>query len=263
MGIKNLNNLLKQHCNYGISEIKVKDLKGTFIAIDTSIFLYKYTFMGNMLQAFTQQILHFLKNNITPVYLFDGKPGEEKKELIKERKEKYRKKAEGISILKETQDTLTKSIEDLKISKDTTENKVEDVKKEIAYASFGMEINDADALTSERMMGHYKTMKEGDTINSKMSAKINEVCSAKGCWMTLDMDGKNEVMVKFKDYGFFMPLNAEGEVVINGKAFVSETSVEELRHYAEDAGKSEEEIAAITEPKRTLSFEADGVLLKQ
>jgi len=145
----------------------------------------------------------------------------------------------------------------------TTENKVEDVKKEIAYASFGTEINDTDALTSDLMMEDYKTMKEGDTITSKMRAKINEVCSAKGCWMTLDMDGENEVMVKFKDYGFFMPLNAEGEVVVNGKAYVSETSIEELRHYAEDAGKSEEEIAAITEPKRTYSFEADGVLLKQ
>ncbi len=145
----------------------------------------------------------------------------------------------------------------------TPENKVEDVRKEIAYASFGMEINDADALASDLMMEDYKTMKEGDTINSKMRAKINEVCSAKGCWMTLDMDGENEVMVKFKDYGFFMPLNAEGEVVVNGKAYVSETSIEELRHYAEDAGKSEEEIAAITEPKRTYSFEADGVLLKQ
>lgn len=145
----------------------------------------------------------------------------------------------------------------------TTEDKTEDIQKEIAYASFGMEINDEDALTSERMMEHYKTMKAGDTINSKMMGKIEEVCSAKGCWMTLDMDGENEVMVKFKDYGFFMPLNAEGEVVINGKAFVSETSVDELRHYAEDAGKSEEEIAAITEPKRTYSFEADGVLLKQ
>ncbi|WP_400080589.1 DUF4920 domain-containing protein [Winogradskyella sp. R77965] len=145
----------------------------------------------------------------------------------------------------------------------TTENKLEDIKEDIAYASFGMEINDADALSSDRMMVHYKTMKEGDTINSKMRAKINEVCSAKGCWMTLDMDGENEVMVKFKDYGFFMPLNAEGEVVVNGKAFVSEVSVEELRHYAEDAGKSKEEIEAITEPKRTYSFEADGVLLKQ
>ena len=145
----------------------------------------------------------------------------------------------------------------------TAENAAEEATKEIAYASFGKEINDADALDSKRMMEHYKTMKAGDTINSKIRGKIQEVCSAKGCWMTLDMDGENEVMVKFKDYGFFMPLNAEGEVVINGKAFVSETSVDELRHYAEDAGKSEEEIAAITEPKRTYSFEADGVLLKQ
>lgn len=145
----------------------------------------------------------------------------------------------------------------------TTENKVEDLKKEIAYASFGTEINDADALTSERMMEHYKTMKVGDTIKAKMMGKIEEVCSAKGCWMSLDMNGDNEVMVKFKDYGFFMPLNAEGEVVINGKAYVSETSIDELRHYAEDAGKSKEEIAAITETQRTYSFEADGVLLKQ
>tara|TARA_R100001369_G_scaffold36810_1_gene62229 strand:- start:553 stop:1056 length:504 start_codon:yes stop_codon:yes gene_type:complete len=145
----------------------------------------------------------------------------------------------------------------------TTENKVEDLNEKITYTSFGMEINDADALTSERMMEHYKTMKVGDTIKAKMMGKIEEVCSVKGCWMTLDIDGENEVMVKFKDYGFFMPLNAEGEVVINGKAYVSETSVDALRHYAKDAGKSSEEIAAITETQRTYSFEADGALLKQ
>lgn len=145
----------------------------------------------------------------------------------------------------------------------TTEDKAPEAKQEIAYATFGKEINDTDALDAKDMMAQYLSMKAGDTINSKVRGKIIEVCSAKGCWMTLNMDGNNEVMVKFKDYGFFMPLNAEGEVVINGKAFVSETSVDELRHYAEDAGKSKDEIAAITEPKRTYSFEADGVLLKQ
>lgn len=144
-----------------------------------------------------------------------------------------------------------------------TDAKAEELNKEIAYASFGQEINDTDALDSKRMMEHYKSMKVGDTINTKMTGKIIEVCSKKGCWMTLDMDGENEVMVRFKDYGFFMPLNAEGDVVVNGKAYVSETSVEDLKHYAEDAGKSEEEIAEITEPKRTFSFEADGVLLKE
>ena len=150
-----------------------------------------------------------------------------------------------------------------KNEKQATEETVANEKEEIAYASFGMEINDADALSSERMMVHYKALKAGDTVNAKMKGKIIDVCSKKGCWMRLDMGDDNEVMVRFKDYGFFMPLNAEGEVVVNGKAFVDETSVEELRHYAEDAGKSEEEIAAITESKFEYKFLADGVLLKE
>ena len=157
---------------------------------------------------------------------------------------------------------ISLSIVSCKNEKQTTETKVEDVKEEIAYTSIGMEINDADALTSERMMEHYKGLKAGDTVPAKMTAKIVEVCSSKGCWMKLDMDGENQVMVKFKDYGFFMPLDAEGDVVVNGKAFITETPVDELRHYAEDAGKSKEEIEAITEPKLEYRFEADGVLLK-
>lgn len=139
----------------------------------------------------------------------------------------------------------------------------EEPKKEMAYASFGMKINDADAWSSERMIEHYNGLKSGDTVNAKMKGKIIEVCSKKGCWMTLDMGNEKQVMVRFKDYGFFMPLNATGDVVVNGKAFVNETSVDELRHYAEDAGKSEEEIAAITEPKLEYKFLADGVLLAQ
>ena len=81
-------------------------------------------------------------------------------------------------------------------------------------------------------------------------------------WNKAENYGENQVMVKFKDYGFFMPLDAKGEVVVNGKAFITETPVDELRHYAEDAGKSKEEIEAITEPKLEYRFEADGVLLK-
>ena len=81
--------------------------------------------------------------------------------------------------------------------------------------------------------------------------------------MKLDMGNEQIVRVTFKDYGFFMPLDASGNVIVNGKAFVSETSVEDLRHYAEDAGNSVEEIAAIISPERTYSFIADGVLLEE
>ena len=132
------------------------------------------------------------------------------------------------------------------------------------YASFGDEITDESALTSEEMKMKFENLQVGDTINVKFESKIAEVCSKKGCWMKLPLDEKNETMVKFKDYGFFMPLDSQGkEVIVEGKAFVQVTSVDELRHYAEDAGKSKKEIEAITEPERTYAFEADGVLLKQ
>lgn len=146
--------------------------------------------------------------------------------------------------------------------KEDTTTKVE--VEEITYKPFGKKIIADDAIAAASMAKHYETMKAGDTIDSKISGKITEVCSKKGCWMTLDLENGKEVMVRFKDYGFFMPLNSAGsEVIVNGKAFVNETPVSELRHYAEDAGKSKEEIEAITEPKKTYSFVADGVLLAE
>ncbi|XCF07613.1 DUF4920 domain-containing protein [Tamlana crocina] len=133
---------------------------------------------------------------------------------------------------------------------------------ETNYQSFGKTIVPDDAVAATSMAAHYKTMSVGDSINSKIKAKVNSVCQTKGCWMQLDLENGNEVMVKFKDYGFFVPKDIAGkEIIVNGKAFVNEVPVEELRHYAQDAGKTEEEIAKITTPKRTLSFEADGVLL--
>ncbi|MEN8899141.1 MAG: DUF4920 domain-containing protein, partial [Nonlabens sp.] len=63
---------------------------------------------------------------------------------------------------------------------------------------------------------------------------------------------------------FFLPKNGKGkEVILSGKAYKNITPVEELRHYAEDAGKSEEEIAAITEEEVTLSFIADGAMVEE
>ena len=108
-----------------------------------------------------------------------------------------------------------------------------------------------------------KIEKIGDTLQLTLKGTIKEVCIKKGCWMTLSLENDSEMMVRFKDYGFFVPLDASGEVLIHGKAFISETSVDDLRHYAEDAGASDDEIAAITTPKTSYNFEADGVLISQ
>ena len=142
-------------------------------------------------------------------------------------------------------------------------------KKEIAaevtqpeYAIFGDSISSEGALTSTEMMEKFKSLKEGDTLNVKFKSGINEVCQKKGCWMTIDLAEDKEAFVKFKDYGFFVPKNAqEKEVIVNGKAFVSVESVDVLKHYAKDAGKSQAAIDSIVEPKVTYSFMADGVLI--
>lgn len=134
----------------------------------------------------------------------------------------------------------------------------------VSYKSFGAEISSEGALTKEEMFSKYETMKEGDTLSVAFASNINDVCQKKGCWMNLDLGEEKESFVKFKDYGFFMPLNSDNrDVIVSGKAFVEIVSVDQLRHFASDAGKSQDEIDAITEPKYTYSFIADGVLMKE
>ena len=105
-------------------------------------------------------------------------------------------------------------------------------------------------------------IKADDKFSGRVKGKVVSVCKEKGCWMKIERENGEPMMVKFKDYGFFMPKDIEGkEVVIEGEASVKETSVKQLRHYAEDAGKSKEEIAKIKSPKKEVIFVAKGVLV--
>ena len=98
----------------------------------------------------------------------------------------------------------------------------------------------------------------------KIEGEILSSCPMKGCWMRISVE-KDTVLVRFKDYGFFVPKNGiEGKsTIINGKLSVDTLSIAQLQHYAEDAGKSKEEIALISKPEITISFLADGVLIKE
>jgi len=134
----------------------------------------------------------------------------------------------------------------------------------INYASFGDSISSDGYITKDELFERYKNLKEGDTLEVKFLSSIKDVCQKKGCWMNVELSESNNAFIRFKDYGFFMPLNAAGnEAIMEGKAFVSVESVDELKHYAKDAGKSQEEIDAIIEPEVTYSFTARGVLIKQ
>ncbi|MCW4467855.1 DUF4920 domain-containing protein [Flavobacterium sp. MFBS3-15] len=134
----------------------------------------------------------------------------------------------------------------------------------VDYASFGSKISADKALTKEQMIAKYKNLKPGDTVSVKFKSRIKDVCQKKGCWMAMELPNGKESFVKFKDYAFFVPLNASNsDAIVSGKAFVSETSVAQLKHYAKDGGQSDAEIAKITEPKIEYKFMADGVLISK
>lgn len=95
-----------------------------------------------------------------------------------------------------------------------------------------------------------------------LKAKVLEVCPKKGCWMNVQLADKTEVFVKMKDYGFFVPADIEGKTILmEGEAYKELTSVEEQRHYAEDAKKSKAEIELITKPKEKFRFTASNILV--
>ncbi len=96
----------------------------------------------------------------------------------------------------------------------------------------------------------------------RLTGKVQSVCKKKGCWMILS-EGSTEVRIKFRDYGFFMPLDCEGrEAILDGGFSVTEVSVAEIKHLLEDAGKPEE-AKKVDKPRFELTVMADGVALKK
>lgn len=125
---------------------------------------------------------------------------------------------------------------------------------------YGAEIAEDGAVSVDEMLAQLNV---SDTVQVKVKGEITATCAMKGCWMNLVLPNGEEMRVTFKDYEFFVPKEGmEGNMaLIEGQLTRTLTDMETLRHYAEDAGKSEEEVMAITEDRQELSFVANGVII--
>jgi len=145
-------------------------------------------------------------------------------------------------------------------NKNSQENdtQIEEVVSTAKSNFFGDEIDGENATDAMQFIADNQ---DKDSINIKISGEITSVCQMKGCWMTMNV-GEEELRITFKDYGFFVPKNSSGnEAIIEGVLHKKLVDVKMLKHYAEDGGKSKEEIEAITEPKLQFMFEASGVII--
>jgi hypothetical protein len=124
------------------------------------------------------------------------------------------------------------------------------------YANYGSKIDDQGITSIQEL----SSINETDTVSMKITASVNEVCQAKGCWMTLDGVDGIPVRVTFKDYGFFVPKDIAGrEVIVNGVVSKTTLSEKAAKHYAEDAGEEYDPSKEYVE----YAFVADGVLVSQ
>ena len=135
-----------------------------------------------------------------------------------------------------------------------------DMSASASVKSYGDKITPDGAITTAEFV---KAMSKTDSMATKLECEIITSCTRKGCWMDVKLPDGGVMKVRFRDYGFFVPTKGlEGrQAVMQGYATKETTDVATLRHYAEDAGKSKEEIAKITEPETSLMFLADGVLI--
>lgn len=127
-------------------------------------------------------------------------------------------------------------------------------------SSFGKKISPQGAISTKELVAK---MDKHEKVEAKVEGQIESVCQAKGCWAQVKLPDGKLMRVTFKDYAFFIPKDASGKtIVMEGTARVKTVPVAQLQHYAEDAGASKEDIAKITEPQKTLTFEASGVVIE-
>lgn len=118
---------------------------------------------------------------------------------------------------------------------------------------------DAEEGATDLDLGEGNVVK---AVASKVEGEVSEVCKKAGCWLKMATADGKEIFIA-TNHEFFVPVDIVGKtVVVDGNAYKSVTTVEELRHYAEDEGQSADEIAKITEPVTEYKLLAKGLVIK-
>ena len=88
MGIPRLNRFIRQYCARDLKTMHLSELKGQTLAIDTSIYLYKFKAKGSIVTNMYLMCSLLKRYKIKPIFVFDGKPPPEKKGIIEMRRMK-------------------------------------------------------------------------------------------------------------------------------------------------------------------------------
>lgn len=187
MGVKYLNKLIKTTCKSSLKKIKLNEISNKKIAIDTSIYMYKYKQQGDLIDGIFNMITILQKYNIKPLFIFDGKPPDEKQDLLNERlkcKEIAENKFNKLSIEFTNLLNNNSNNNNIELTKrvNSLEKEIELCKKTMTKLSY-KDVIDVKKLISHMGENYYESYTEADCIIAKL-AKENKVW---GC-LSEDMD---------------------------------------------------------------------------
>ncbi len=114
-----------------------------------------------------------------------------------------------------------------------------------------------EAPTLDQAVQVQEVLNHPDQYNAKeilVSGVIKEICQEKGCWLSMEADGKT-LLVRFKDYAFFVPKDAGGKTVKVQGVFHTEV----IKHNHEEGNHSE---SCTEQDRANYSMIASGVIIE-
>jgi flap endonuclease-1 len=176
MGIKYLNRFFKDEAPEFMKKIHLKQLYGKKIAVDISIFMYKYISENNLIENIYLMLSIFRYYNIIPIFIFDGKPPTEKKELLLKRREDKKLAEQEHNLLKNKLE-INQNMDDFE--KQEIINNMNNLKKQFVYLH-REDIDNVKKLIRAYGATYYDALCEADelcallTIKGKVWACLSE-----------------------------------------------------------------------------------------
>jgi flap endonuclease-1 len=103
MGIARLNQFLRAHGGDAIRLVTLEELSGRHLAVDASIYMYRFLGERSLLAGIYQMVTLLRRQNITPVFVFDGAPPREKQATQAER---HRRKEEAFQARQDLEERI-------------------------------------------------------------------------------------------------------------------------------------------------------------
>ena len=188
MGIKHLNRFLREEAQDSIKFISLAELSGKKIAVDISIYMYKYASEGTLLENMYLMLSTMIHYNIVPVFIFDGKPPPEKKELLQKRKEDKQEAEKEYNQLKKQLEN--KTIDD--VEKQEVINNMDILKKKFIHIG-KTEIDSVKRLIRAYGATYYDAPGEADELCALLVIK-NKVWACLSEDMDMFVYGCNRVL---------------------------------------------------------------------